>query len=259
MTPTWIWHELMTIDTAAGAEFYSKLLGLKAEAWADPAMNYTMFSSASGGMGGVAELPAEARAMGAPPHWMGVVGVASAANTIARAAELGGTLVAGPMPVPGVGIYAVLADPTGAAFSIMQSDSADSGPTPDPKDLGRVSWNELWSSDPEKAWAFYSELFGWVETGTMDMGPGGLYRMYGTTREGQSLGGLAQKMPEQPVSAWAFYFNVANADAALQAATGLGGKPVMGPMDVPGGGRIAMAVDPQGAHFAVYSHAEPSS
>lgn len=127
-----------------------------------------------------------------------MVGVGSVADTIAKAAELGGTLLAGPMPVPGVGIYAVLADPTGAAFSIMQPDSDDSGPTPDPNDLGRVSWNELWSSEPEKAWAFYSELFGWVETGTMDMGPGGLYRMYGTTREGQSLGGFAQKMPEQP-------------------------------------------------------------
>lgn len=254
MASTWTWYELMTLDTAAAVEFYGNLLGLTGSAWPDPAMNYTVLSSASGAMGGVAVLPEEAKAMGAPPHWLGVVGVASAADTVARAEALSARLLMGPFPIPNVGTYATLADPTGAAFSILEPAPGDSSPEANLQDLGRVSWNELWSSDPDRAWAFYSELFGWVETGTMDMGPHGTYRMYGPTREWQSLGGIAMKMPEQPVSAWAFYFNVANADAALARVVELRGNVIMGPMDVPGGGRMGMALDPQGVHFAVYAH-----
>jgi hypothetical protein len=46
---------------------------------------------------------------------------------------------------------------------------------------------------------------------------------------------------------------VASADRAAQVVTRAGGRILTGPMDVPGGGRIAMCVDPQGAAFAVHA------
>lgn len=251
---TWFWYELMTTDPVAAAAFYTELLGWKAEPFPDSAMNYTVVSSASGGIGGIMTHSAEAKAMGAPPAWMGVVHVADAAAVAGQVAALGGTVLVGPFPIPNVGTYGVFADPTGAVFGVLQPTGPDGDDSR--SEAGRVCWNELWSSDVKKALGFYQALFGWVETGSMDMGPAGTYHMYGTSPE-NSLGGAAAKMPEQPMSAWAHYFVVTDIDAAAATIKRLGGNVFMGPHDVPGG-RIVMATDPQGAVFALHAAAPAS-
>lgn len=249
---TWFWYELSAEDPAAAAAWYPTFLSWKTEAWPDAAMQYTVINTASGGLGGIMVLAPEAKAMGAPPNWMGVVNSEDVDATVARCKELGGAVIAGPFDIPTVGRYAVLADPTGAVFAVLAASGE--GEIPSNQELGRVSWNELWSSDPDAAFTFYAALFGWVETGTMDMGPSGLYRMYGLTAGGPSLGGIMKKMPEQPVSAWAFYFNVADVASALETVKSTGGTVVFGPHEVPGGGKMGMCLDPQGAVFAVYAH-----
>jgi len=68
------------------------------------------------------------------------------------------------------------------------------------------------------------------------------------------LGGIYTKAADRPGPAhWLCYAMVASADRAAQAITRSGGRILTGPMDVPGGGRIAMCVDPQGAAFAVHA------
>ena len=54
---------------------------------------------------------------------------------------------------------------------------------------------------------------------------------------------------------WLHYVRVDSTDAAAARVTANGGTVINGPMDVPGGGRIAQCVDPQGAIFAVHSSA----
>src|SRR3989454_9924476 len=54
---------------------------------------------------------------------------------------------------------------------------------------------------------------------------------------------------------WLCYVLVPNADRAAETAARAGGKIVMGPMEVPGGDRIAGGLDPQGAAFAVHARA----
>jgi len=247
----WSWYELLTSDPVAATAFYSSLIGWTSEPWPDPAMAYTIVSAPSGSVGGVM---AQDPGKGGPPAWTGVVEVPDADAAVARCRELGGAVLDGPFDIPNVGRYAVLADPTGAVFSIMKSATAPEGPPPDKNALGRVSWHELWSSDPDAAWAFYAAMFGWVETGKMDMGPSGIYRMYGVSAEGGSLGGIMRRMPEQPVSAWCFYFNTPDAAASAASVRALGGTVIFGPHEVPGGGKMVMAMDPQGAVFATYTH-----
>ena len=53
--------------------------------------------------------------------------------------------------------------------------------------------------------------------------------------------------------AWLFYIHVDDVDAAAEKVKAGGGQVVQGPMDVPGGDRIAMCVDPQGCAFAVHA------
>lgn len=51
---------------------------------------------------------------------------------------------------------------------------------------------------------------------------------------------------------WIFYASTSDLDAAIGRATRKGGKVINGPMEVPGGGRIAQLTDPQGAVFALH-------
>jgi predicted enzyme related to lactoylglutathione lyase len=108
------------------------------------------------------------------------------------------------------------------------------------------------TTDPEAAFDFYSTLVGWEKTTAMDMGENGIYQMYGVP--GCELGGmmiLPAEMGAPP--SWTVYFMVPDADAAAKRIEAGGGKIMIGPMDVPGGDRIAYASDPTGAIFAVHS------
>jgi hypothetical protein len=51
---------------------------------------------------------------------------------------------------------------------------------------------------------------------------------------------------------WLPYVQVADLDAAIARATSKGARVMNGPMEVPGGARIAQLTDPQGAAFALH-------
>ncbi len=248
------WHELLAIDTDKAVRFYGAVVGYGTMPWPDPTMKYTVLTMGGTGVAGLMALPQAARDMGAPAHWMGTIEVDDVAATIAKAKDLGATIHMGPVDLPRFGTYAVLADPAGAVFSVMASLSPATE-RPDTTQPGRVSWNELWSTDPETAWNFYQALFGWTERGTMDMGPAGTYRLYGRPGDANSLGGMAKAMPQMPASAWLYYLTVPDIDHAATRIRESGGTVVHGPEDIRGGGRTLQACDDQGAMFAVYSHA----
>jgi predicted enzyme related to lactoylglutathione lyase len=87
----------------------------------------------------------------------------------------------------------------------------------------------------------------------MDMGDMGVYQTFGPSGAEDAIGGMMRRPPHVPVSHWLHYATVANADESAKRIADHGGKVLMGPMDVPGGGRIVMAMDPQGAAFAVFA------
>lgn len=248
------WHELMTTDTKAAIDYYGKVLKLGTMPFEhDP--SYTMFTAEGVPVGGLMTLPEEAKAMGAPPHWLSYVTVTNVDDTVAKAKELGATVYVEPRDILNAGRFAVLADPQGATFAVH----ASSQPMPDTGDkiaLGDVSWHELATTDWEAAWKFYEAIFGWEKTDAMDMGPGGTYQMFGF--EGKSSGGMYNKPREMPAPPhWLPYATVKDTDATAKQVEKLGGKVLNGPMEVPGGGRIAQCMDPQGAAFAIY--AEPAA
>ena len=61
-----IWHELLTTDTAASAAFYQKVLPWRTQPSSMP--GYTIWMAGQTQIGGLMALPAEAA--GAPPHWL---------------------------------------------------------------------------------------------------------------------------------------------------------------------------------------------
>lgn len=243
-----VWYELMTTDVKGGIDFYRNVIGWKTEAYENAPMEYTMWKANQGTLGGVMTLPEPAKQMGAPPHWQANVTVDDVLDTIAKVKMAGGQVFTGPNEIPNIGSFAVIADPQGAAITIFKP--AGEMKSHDTTQEGEFSWNELATSDHEAAFKFYSTIFGWEKLDTMDMGEMGTYIIYG--KDGKQLGGMFKKPAEMPVNAWLYYVHVNDLDAAVKRATDKGGKLLNGPMDVPGGDRIAQLIDPQGAMFALH-------
>ncbi|HEY2331192.1 MAG TPA: VOC family protein, partial [Acidimicrobiales bacterium] len=115
-TPTWI--DLGVPDIPKAAAFYGSLFGWTAEE-AGPAeetggyCNFTYKGHRVAGLG-----PAMNPG---PPFWTSYFAVTDADAAVAKAKELGGQVFAEPMDVMDQGRMAVLADPTGAAFSVWQA------------------------------------------------------------------------------------------------------------------------------------------
>lgn len=248
-----VWCELLTDDPETSRDFYAEVVGWDTEEWTGGGSEpYVMWAHDGETLGGIQRIPPDALAGGARPHWLPYVAVADVDATAARAQERGGRVLVAPMDIPTVGRMAVLADPQGALFALYAPAGEVPGHDGAPR-VGEFSWYELATSDQEAAFDFYRELFGWHETDSMDMGEGGLYRMYGRQGHDLSLGGMYDKPAEMPgPPAWLVYARVADLERALAKVEALGGRIANGPLEVPGGGRVAQCVDPRGAAFALH-------
>jgi predicted enzyme related to lactoylglutathione lyase len=244
-----VWHELMTRDVPAAKKFYASVAGWKPQAWPlDPA--YTVCHSDHGPAAGLMEISADFPAE-MPAHWISYVGTRDVDGTAASAVRAGGSILKGPDDIKGAGRYAVLKDPQGAVFAILDPENArpDPGGMPPP---GLFSWHELATSDLDSAFSFYSDLFGWDALMRMPLPGGDTYLIFGSN--GVQRGGIYHKPPDMPAPPhWLPYAQVESADAGWTTAEGGGAKLAAGPMDVPGGSRIVTFFDPTGAAFAVVS------
>ena len=77
----------------------------------------------NGGLAGLMAMPDELPAE-VPNHWMVYFLAADINATVDKITAAGGQVVNGPFPAPGVGQIAVVHDPAGGSFSVMQPESA---------------------------------------------------------------------------------------------------------------------------------------
>jgi predicted enzyme related to lactoylglutathione lyase len=251
MHGTFIWHELMTPDPAAAKAFYGKLLGWEPTDMQMDGFIYTSLAVPGFpfGVAGLMALTEEMKGQGIPPNWTGYIGVDDVDRTANDYAANGGVICRPPEDIPGVGRFAVVADPQGAVLCIMtpKMEDGSEGSWPTPGSTGTVGWNELMAGDWEKVWDFYAARFGWEKDMAVDMDAMGIYQTFKLGDRG--IGGMMTKRPEMPVPHWGFYFIVPAIDAAIDQVKALGGEILMGPHQVPGGSWIAACQDPQGAYF----------
>ena len=110
------------------------------------------------------------------------------------------------------------------------------------------------TTDAPAAMQFYSEVFGWQPSETMDMGAMGKYHMF--NRPHGMIGGMMNKPPEMAhvPPHWAIYFLVARHQRRGRTHQGRTAAEILnGPMEVPGGDWIVNAMDPQGAAFSLHA------
>jgi predicted enzyme related to lactoylglutathione lyase len=245
-----LWYELLTTDMKAAEAFYSKVVGWTVAPFSTSPQAYDMFMrTAEAPAAGVMNIP---EGMPFPPHWEMYVGVDKLEDAVAHIERLGGKGLGPLIDIPTIGRMRTMMDPQSAVFAIYESASPQ--PAEAEPQVGQTSWHELMTTDAEAAMKFYSELFGWKPTETMDMGPMGKYHMFGRAFP---LGGMMNKPAElaQVPSNWGIYFRVDEINAATERVKANGGQILNGPMEVPGGDFIINGMDPQGAAFSL--HAKP--
>jgi uncharacterized protein len=110
------WIELHTTDVDEAAAFYAKVIGWEAAAM--EGMDYTVFNNDGEGVGGAAKVQP-----GMPSNWLVYFEVADTDATVTTSKKNGGSVMAEPRDIPTVGRFAVLADPQGAVFAVIKSES----------------------------------------------------------------------------------------------------------------------------------------
>jgi predicted enzyme related to lactoylglutathione lyase len=248
---SFIWFDLLTTNPKAAIEFYAQVAGWKPQPF-ETGIPYTMFVGAQGPLGGVTDLPQAANQTSTGSHWTANVYVDDVDAACVAAKRLGGRVLVEPGEFPKVGRMAVIADPQGATTNLFKPN--DAMELHDPSKPGEFTWCELLTTDHESAFAFYRQLFGWKKSRDFDMGRDlGNYLIYTHASGGRDCGGMFTKGKDMPMPPmWFHYIEVAGLDAAIERATRAGGKVMNGPMEVPGGARIAQLTDPQGAAFALH-------
>ena len=253
---SFVWYELMTPDPDASARFYGPVVGWKVVTHSEPgaAMDYRMIERADGGnAGGVLRLTEEMIRGGARPCWLGYLSVGDVDAAVAAIEGDGGKALMPAFDIE-VGRIAMVADPQGVPFYVMKpkppAGKEDMESDVFSTDLPQhVRWNELRTSDPDAALAFYGKHFGIEPSGEMDMGEMGPYRFL--SKDGTMIGAAMLKPKDLPASTWGFYIGVDNIDRAAAAVKAGGGQILAGPMEIPGGEFSLDGVDPQGVYFGL--------
>lgn len=245
-----IWYELLTDDAEGAAKFYADVIGLTAkDSGMDEGPPYWLLSAPDGTeVAGMMELDDDMKAGGARPVWLGYVAVNDVDASAEKVKDAGGSLMFEPRDIPGVGRFAMVADPHGAPFYIMRgSEEEASHPFASERKPGFVGWNELGTPDIDKSMAFYEAVCSWSKGERMEM-PDGPYQMF--NQGDAAIGGMMNPGESFP-PVWNYYWWSDGVEAAAERTKDAGGEIMFGPHEIPGGDVIIFGMDPQKAVFCL--------
>jgi predicted enzyme related to lactoylglutathione lyase len=121
----WIWSSVMTRDPDADAAFYQNVFGYEVfDNPNDDGATHVVLSSDDVARASLNPLPAGATKR--HPHWLNFVRVNSATDMAAKVEALGGRVLVRPFMDRHGGQVAVVADPAGAPFGLLEWTDADS-------------------------------------------------------------------------------------------------------------------------------------
>jgi predicted enzyme related to lactoylglutathione lyase len=250
-----VWYDLTTTDMDAAKAFYCAVMGWECveipNAMPDGG-SYYLFkrSGVEANTAGMMALPKETTNEELRPVWTGYVAVDNVDGMARNFSDGGGSIVEMPEDIPNVGRIASVADAHGATLCVAKFLQDEEMPDmPEFGAPGSIGWNELFAGNAEEAMRFYSTMFGWRETSTMDMGSMGIYHLFAHGE--RDIGGMMTKPHDRPTPFWNYYFAVEALDAAAEAVKTHGGTLLREPAQVPGGTWVVQATDPQGAFFSL--------
>ena len=176
--------------------------------------------------------------------WIAFISVADVATAAGQVVSRGGRVLVPPRVVDGRGEMALLADPDGAPFGLINSASGD------PPDFlggaGEWIWALYQSPDASSAAAFYQDLAGYevIRDERFPATPHFFLAAQGFARA--SLAEIPAGRTGLPPD-WLYFVRVGDVSATLARAVELGGRVIVEPNSAVLDGRIAVIADPGGA------------
>src|SRR5262245_59287782 len=211
------WFEHVSTDAKRAQAFYGEVLGWKTQPFPMGASSYNMIYAGKtpDSMIGGYTLPKNDRQ---PSHWISYVSVEDVDSSAKAVTANGGQVIEAPSDIPTVGRKARIADPQGAELYLFKNSAGDPPDAPAPS--GRFFWNELHTTDPTQALAFYEKVVGFSHR-SMDMGPGGIYHIL--SKGGVDRGGVTSHLAGGLRPHWLPYVATDDVDAAVARARKHGG------------------------------------
>ena len=188
-------------------------------------------------------------------QWVTLISVQDVDAATATLQAAGGSVYTAPVDLADRGRLAVVADPQGALFALLQTNSRDPLDQEEP-DIGGFLWDELWTLDIDAAAAFYKTLTGYESEDDASLqGSVKLDNSYRLLRsQGRPRVGIMKNPVEDLRPIWVNYLRVKDADslnAIVARVEALGGSVLLAPQDREIGGRVALIAGPSGAGIAL--------
>lgn len=235
-----VWRELVTADVDKAKGFYGEMLGWQFEDMNMP--NGTIYTVAKAGEKHVAGLM-KPPMPGMPTHWMSYASVPDVDVAVETAKSAGGSVAAPPMDIS-VGRMAVVADPSGAHFTLWKAANGDGEP-PSVPGPGTFCWETVTTPNAGAIKDFYQAVLGW----TADVGPAGPDSV--VFKVGEFPVADVQEGEHAPPH-WLTYVVAGEANAAREKAKALGANIIMPLIEVPNVGNIVLIQDPVGAFIGLF-------
>jgi len=232
-----VWHDLITPNLAQSQAFYSSVFDWQFQAVND---SYTLASLDGKLIAGMAELDNKQNAS----HWLSLISSKDIAAVSEKTIKAGGKVLVSSTEIKGRGTIAVLEDPQGAVFSLINTVNGD--PEAQQTDNGWI-WQEVWSDNPEQSKAFYQSLGNYsAQNKPLNNGNYSYLALNGTPAIG-----FVKKPDAEIGNTWVNYIKVADLDATLLKVTAAGGIVLMAPNDKVRSGSVAIIRDPAGAGIVI--------
>lgn len=199
---------------------------------------------------GVGERTAEYSEL--PLQWMPHIQVHDIAASATRAKELGGLELLHGKDDNGNSQWAVLQDPTGAAFGLIPVVSPDALPETqdDAGAEGCIPWLELTVTDASMISAFYHQVVGWSIDAVEMTDAGERYADYNMLAgDGEPAAGIchARGVNQGVPPVWMIYLPVGDIAESVKRVTEEGGRIINAPLGPDGKYSYVTVEDPAGA------------
>lgn len=239
-----IWRDLLTRDMDGVKRFYGELFGWQfiPVAGALGESGYQLIEYRGQWIGGVVDTR-DFKARDNLSQWINVFSTRDMTGAIAKVRAGGGTLVGGPKQVGERGELALVQDPQGAHFALLQTRSGDTLATP--QQPGFFLWQELWNRDGNAD--FYQTLLG-AESRQTALN-GNQFDYFAVDNQ-PAFAVLPSPLEGLPAT-WVSYLQVEDVAATLARVESLGGRVLVPAQRNPAGGQLAVILDPSGAGLVI--------
>ena len=234
------WFDLATPAIREQQTFYGAVFGWTFRSPGRSDDGYQLVMNKGQAIGGMFSYePPEGEQDGAA--WIALMSVSDPDQAVQTARSAGGSVDIQPSTVPNRGRHALLRDPAGALFGVLNSVSGD--PPDTQVEIGAFLWVDLFARDVDAMTDFYLKLAPY-ETELREIA-NGIHRTL-LLAHGMPRASIVPVDEEANRAAWVPYVRVENIEATLEKVIAGGGFAIVPPDEQLLDGNLAIFVDPNG-------------